>query len=332
MAKLTRIRTGALLTLLSAALVAAAAVALLLGRYPKPGFTDPRVLFSDPLAGRIFLLLRVPRVALSILLGMTLATSGAVFQLIFSNPLVEPGFLGVTQGAAFGAVAAILFFGGSLPAIQLSAALCGISGLGLAYLLARKIRFGGWILRLILSGLAVSALFTAGIGIFKYAADPLTQLPEITFWLLGGLSHISWGELLWVFPTACVGLSLLLLFRWRVNLLTLSDETAFALGTSPERVRLVLIVGATLSVAAVISVSGIVLWLGLIVPHLARRIFGADARYSLPGSLILGGGFGLVCDTLARMLLPGEIPLGILSSLVGAILFAIILTRRGFRQ
>ena len=135
-----------------------------------------------------------------------------------------------------------------------------------------------------------------------------------------------------MFPIACSGLALLLLFRWRVNLLTLSDETAFALGTSPERVRLVLILGATLSVAAVISVSGIVLWLGLIVPHLARRIFGADARYSLPGSLIIGGGFGLVCDTLARMLLPGEIPLGILSSLVGAILFAIILTRRGFRQ
>ena len=332
MSTLTRHRTGLLLTLLSAALVAAAVVALLLGRYPKPGFTNPLALFSDPLAGQIFFRLRLPRVLLSILLGMTLATSGAVFQLIFSNPLVEPGFLGVTQGAAFGAVLAILLFGGSLPAIQLSAALCGLAGLGLAYLLARRIRFGGWILRLILSGLAVSALFTAGIGIFKYAADPLTQLPEITFWLLGGLSHISWGELLWVFPVASIGLALLVMFRWRVNLFTLSDETAFALGTSPERVRLVLILAATLAVAAVISVSGIVLWLGLIVPHLSRRIFGADGRYSVPGSLLIGGGFGLLCDTLARMLLPGEIPLGILSSLLGAILFAVILTRRGFRQ
>jgi iron complex transport system permease protein len=318
--------------LLSAALAAGTAVALLLGRYPKPGFTDPRILFSDLLAGQIFIRLRLPRVLLSVLLGMTLATSGAVFQLIFSNPLVEPGFLGVTQGAAFGAVLAILLFGGSLPAIQLSAALCGIAGLGLAYLLARKIRFGGWILRLILSGLAVSALFTAGIGIFKYAADPLTQLPEITFWLLGGLSHVSWAELLWVFPLASVGLSLMMLFRWRVNVLTLSDETAFALGTSAQRFRLVLIVVAALAVAAVVSVSGIVLWLGLIVPHLARRILGADGRYSLPGALLIGGGFGLVCDTLARMLLPGEIPLGILSSLLGAILFAVILTRRGFRQ
>ena len=327
----TLTRTGLLLTLLSAALAAATVVALLLGRYPEPGFTAPGTLFSDPLAGQIFFRLRMPRVLLSVLLGMTLATSGAVFQLIFSNPLVESGFLGVTQGAAFGAVAAILLFGGSLPAIQISAAVCGILGLGLAYLLARKIRFGGWILRLILSGLAVSALFTAGIGIFKYAADPLTQLPEITFWLLGGLSHISWGELLWVFPVVSVGLSLLLLFRWRVNLLTLADETAFALGTPPERIRLVLIVAATLSVAAVISVSGIVLWLGLIVPHLSRRIFGADGRYSVPGALLIGGGFGLLCDTLARMLLPGEIPLGILSSLLGAILFAVVLTRRGFR-
>jgi iron complex transport system permease protein len=328
---LTRNGTGLLLTLFSAALAAAAVAALLLGRYPKPGFTNPGALFSDPLAGQIFFRLRLPRVLLSILLGMTLATSGAVFQLIFSNPLVEPGFLGVTQGAAFGAVLAILLLGGSLPAIQLSAALCGLAGLGLAYLMARKIRFGGWILRLILSGLAVSALFTAGIGIFKYAADPLTQLPEITFWLLGGLSHISWRELLWVFPVASVGLLLLVMFRWRVNLLTLSDETAFALGTSPERIRLVLILAATLAVAAVISVSGIVLWLGLIVPHLSRRIFGADGRYSVPGSLLIGGGFGLLCDTLARMLLPGEIPLGILSSLLGAILFAVILTRRGFR-
>jgi iron complex transport system permease protein len=329
---LIRNRTGLFLTLLSAALVAGTAIALLLGRYPKPGFTDPRILFSDLLAGQIFVRLRLPRVLLSVLLGMTLATSGAVFQMIFSNPLVEPGFLGVTQGAAFGAVLAILLFGGSLPAIQLSAALCGIAGLGLAYLLARKIRFGGWILRLILSGLAVSALFTAGIGIFKYAADPLTQLPEITFWLLGGISHVSWGELLWAFPLASGGLSLLMLFRWRVNVLSLSDETAFALGTSPQRVRLVLIAAATLAVAAVVSVSGIVLWLGLIVPHLARRIFGADGRYSLPGSLLIGGGFGLVCDTLARMLLPGEIPLGILSSLLGAILFVVIFTRRGFRQ
>jgi iron complex transport system permease protein len=204
--------------------------------------------------------------------------------------------------------------------------------LGLAYQLARKIRFGGWILRLILSGLAVSAFFTAGIGVFKYAADPLTQLPEITFWLLGGLSHISWGELLSVFPAAGIGLALLLLFRWRVNLLTLSDETAFALGSPPERVRLVLILAATVSVAAVISVSGIVLWLGLIVPHLARRIFGADGRYCLPGSLLIGGIFALLCDTLARMLLPGEIPLGIMSSLLGALLFAVILTRRGFRS
>ena len=141
MSALARRRTGLLLSLLTAALVAAAVATLLLGRYPKPGLTNPSALFSDPLAGRIFFRLRLPRVLLSILLGMTLATSGAVFQLIFSNPLVEPGFLGVTQGAAFGAVLAILLFGGSLPAIQLSAAVCGLAGLGLAY--ARRVG-SGW--------------------------------------------------------------------------------------------------------------------------------------------------------------------------------------------
>jgi iron complex transport system permease protein len=321
-----------LLILLSGILVAAMCVALLLGRYPRPGLTSPLSLATDPLALSIFLRLRLPRVLMAVVLGMALGTSGAVFQLMFSNPLVEPGFLGVSQGAAFGAAAAIVLFGGSLPAIQASSALCGILGLGLAYQLAHRIRFGGWILRLILSGLAVSALFTAGIGVIKYTADPLTQLPEITFWLLGGLSHISWGELISVSPAASAGLVLLLLFRWRVNLLTLSDETSFALGSPPERIRLVLILAATVSVAAVISVSGIILWLGLIVPHLARRIFGADGRFSLPGSLLIGAIFALLCDTLARMLLPGEIPLGIMSSLLGAILFAIVLTRPGFRR
>lgn len=326
-----RINVRPFLTLLSMVLVTATVLALLLGRYPHPGFTSPLSLISDPLAQKIFFHLRLPRVLMSVLLGMALATSGAVFQLIFANPLVEPGFLGVSQGAAFGAVLAILLFGGSLPLIQASSALFGILGLGLAYQLARKLRFGGWILRLILAGLAVSALFSAGIGIIKYTADPLTQLPEITFWLLGGLSHLSWGELLSVLPAVWIGLSLLLLFRWRVNLLTLSDETAFALGTRPEWMRLTLVLAAALSVAAVISVSGIVQWLGLIVPHLSRRLFGADGRYSLPGSLLMGGIFGLLCDTLARMLLPGEVPLGIMSSLLGAILFSIILTRKGFR-
>lgn len=326
-----RTRTAKLLPLLSAILVVATLTALLLGRYPRPGFTSPLSLFSDPLARKVLFHLRLPRVLVSILLGMTLGCGGAVFQLIFSNPLVEPGFLGVSQGAAFGAAIAILLFGGSLPFIQAFSALCGILGLVLAYRLARKIRFGGWLLRLILSGLAVSALFSAGIGIVKFAADPLTQLPEITFWLLGGLSHVSWAELVSILPAVFIGLTLLMLFRWRVNLLTLSDETSFALGTPPERIRLVLILTTTVSVASVISVSGIVLWLGLIVPHLARRIFGADGRYSLPGSLIIGGLFALICDTLARMVLPGEIPLGIMSSLLGAVLFALIMTRRGFR-
>ncbi len=326
-----RMNARPFLVLLSVVLVAATVITLLLGRYPRPGFTSPVFLFSEPLAQKIFFRLRLPRVFMSVLLGMTLATSGAVFQLIFANPLVEPGFLGVSQGAAFGAVLAILLFGGSLVLIQAFSALFGVLGLAMAYRLARKIRFGGWILRLILAGLAVSALFSAGIGIVKYAADPLTQLPEITFWLLGGLSHVSWSELLSVLPAVSIGLGLLLLFRWRVNLLTLSDETSFALGNRPDWMRLILVAAAALSVAAVISVSGIVQWLGLIVPHLSRRLFGADGRYSLPGSLLIGAIFGLLCDTMARMLLPGEIPLGIMTSLLGAILFSVILTRRGFR-
>jgi iron complex transport system permease protein len=165
----------------------------------------------------------------------------------------------------------------------------------------------------------------------KYLADPLRQLPEITFWLLGGLSSVTWGQLLSILPAVLVGLGITLAMRWRLNLLSLNEETAFSLGAAPGRERLLLLVAAVLPTAAVISVAGMVGWVGLIVPHIARRLFGSDARFALPGSILIGAGFTLICDDLARILLAGEIPLGILTSFLGALVFVLLMVFQGVR-
>jgi iron complex transport system permease protein len=306
-------------------------IALFIGRYPAKGLMDPRILFTDPLAWKLVFNLRLPRLLTSLLLGVSLAGSGMVFQMIFSNPLVEPGFLGVSQGAAFGAAFAIIFLGSSAWVIQGTAAFFAVAGLGFSYYIARRVRFGGWVLRLILSGIAVSALFSAGVGIMKYAADPMSQLPEITFWLLGGLWSITWRELLTILPVTIIAMSIVFLMRWRLNVLSLDDETAFSLGISPGTARLIFLISATVATAAVISVSGIVNWVGLIVPHISRRLFRADTRHSLPAAMLLGGIFTIFCDTLARTIFAGEIPLGIFTSMIGAGAFIILLLNRNIR-
>ena len=276
---------------------------------------------------------RLPRILLSLLLGTTLSASGIVLQMIFRNPLVEPGFLGVSQGAAFGASLAIIFLGSSLLTIEAFAAVFSLLGLFLSIFLARRLRYGGWILRLVLAGIAVSALFSAGVGVLKYLADPLKQLPEITFWLLGGLWGSDWHQVLYVIPFVFPALFILYLLRWRLNILTLEDSTAFSLGVRPGREKLIVLVLAVVPVAVMVSVAGVVSWIGLIIPHISRKLVGANSQFSFPVSLILGALFCLFCDTIARTLLWGEIPLGILTSLIGAFIFLLILTRpssRGF--
>ncbi len=306
-------------------------VSLFTGRYPSAGVLNPLDLFKDPLARSLIMNLRLPRVLTALFLGMVLAGAGMVFQMIFSNPLVEPGFLGVSQGAAFGAAFAIVFVSSSAWIIQTSAAFFAVAGLAVSYVIAKRVRFGGWVLRLILSGIAVSALFSSALGIIKYTADPMKDLPEITFWMLGGLWGITWEKFFTVLPVVSVSLSVLLLMRWRLNILSLDDETAFSLGLAPERERLIFLATATAATAAVVSVSGIVSWVGLIVPHIARRIFGTDTRLSLPGSMVIGASFSLVCDTLARTLFTGEVPLGIFTSFLGAGTFIILLMSRNIK-
>jgi iron complex transport system permease protein len=262
---------------------------------------------------------------------MALSACGTVLQMIFRNPLVEPGFLGVSQGAAFGAAFSIIYLGAAPLLVEGTAALCACLGLALSYGLARRIRFGGWILRLVLSGMAVSALFSSGVGVLKYLADPLTQLPDIVFWMLGGLWGVVWKDVLYVLPVVSAGLTIAYLMRWRLNLLSLDDDTGFSLGAAPGRERALLLAVSVTATAAVVSVSGIVGWIGLLIPHVARRLTGADAQRALPASMLLGGTFALVCDDLARTLLPGEIPLGILASLFGAVLFMAMMLSRNVR-
>jgi iron complex transport system permease protein len=306
-------------------------MSLLWGRYPRAGFTGIPELLGDEIARSLIWNLRLPRIIMAILTGASLAAAGQVLQTVLGNPLVEPGFLGVSQGAAFGAALAIVLSGGNYWPVSLSAALFGLTGLAITWLLARNLRYGGAILRLVLSGIVVSAFFSSGLGILKYLADPLSGLPEITFWMMGGLGSAGWLQVIRTAPPVIVSLFLVSLVRWRVNLLSLDDRSAFALGSNPGRERLILIVLSVAAVAAVTAAAGIISWVGLLIPHISRRITGADTHRSLPLSMALGAVFVLVCDDIARGLLAGEIPLGLLTALAGAISFALLMVGRDRR-
>ena len=316
---------------LGLALIIVLALSILVGRYPAPYFLSPSVLWQDEMAQKLVLSLRLPRILTACLLGMTLAACGTVLQMIFRNPLVEPGLLGVSQGAAFGAALSIIVLGGSTLLMQGMATLFACLGLVASTLLAHRVRYGGWILRLILAGIAVSALFSAGVGLLKYLADPLTELPELVFWMLGGLWGVTWADFFYLVLPVSLGLVVLLLMRWRLNLLSLDDDTGFSLGASPGRERALVLVAAVAATSAVVAVSGVVGWIGLLIPHVARRLTGADARRALPAAILLGGIFAVLCDDLARTLLAGEVPLGILASFFGAILFMAMMLSKNIR-
>jgi len=328
-----RRHTKSFLLLVSFAVVALG-LSVFTGRYPAPYWLPPRLLETDALAANLVWNLRVPRLLAAFAVGAALSSSGLVMQMIFRNPLVEPGFLGVSQGAAFGAALSILYLSPSPLWVQVSATVFALLGLGLSYFVAERLRYGGWVLRMVLSGIAVSALFASGVGLLKTLADPFTQLPEIVFWLLGGLWGTRWENFLPVLLVITVSLVFLYLGRWRLNILSLDEETAFSLGASPRLERALLLFWAVAATAAAVSLAGLIGWVGLIVPHVARRFFGSDTRYALPAVIILGGTFTLITDDLARTVSAGEIPLGILTSLLGALAFIFLLTtqRLGARK
>jgi iron complex transport system permease protein len=285
-----------------------------------------QVLRDDPIARVILLNSRLPRVLGALLVGAALGGAGAAFQLVFANPLVEPGFLGVSQGAAFGA-ALTLVLGARMGVVPgLGAFAFALLALVLSSTLARRFRFGGAVLRLVLAGIAVSALFSAALAVIKYTADPLSQLPDIAYWTLGSLSGMNWAVLGAFTPAVGISLLALYLLRNRMDVLSLEDGVARSLGVRPGLERGLVLVFAALGVAASVAVSGIVSWAGLVVPHAARALVGSDARSSIPASMVIGAAFMVFCDTLARTAFPGELPLGAAVSFLGALLFVRFLT------
>jgi len=305
-------------------------LALLAGRYPSAGFMSFSGLRDDPLALRVILLIRLPRLILAALVGAVLGASGCVFQLVFSNALVDAGFLGVSQGAAFGAALAMVLGLGSAGLYGL-AFILSMAALLLSVFMAERIRFGGAVLRLVLSGIAVSAFFSALVALVKYTADPLKQLPDIAYWMMGGLSAASWATVRLVAPGALLSVSALVLLRWRTTLLSLDEATAVSLGVRPRLERALVLSLATFGVASVTAAAGIVSWVGLIMPHMSRLVLGSDGASSISGSAILGACFVVICDTLARTLFAGEIPLGIGTALLGTVLFFTLLLSRRLR-
>ncbi|WP_042359232.1 FecCD family ABC transporter permease [Stenotrophomonas maltophilia] len=270
--------------------------------------------------------IRLPRVLAAMLIGAVLSAAGAAYQAMFRNPLVSPDILGVSAGAGLGASLG-LFLGLPMLLVQGIAFTGGLGAVGLVCLVAALVRRHDPVLVLVLAGVAVSALLGAGISLLKLLADPYTQLPSITFWLLGGLNAVVIDDLKVTAPLLLIGLLPLVLLRWRVNLLGLGDEEASALGVAVTPLRWTLIAAATLCTAAAVSLAGIIGWVGLVVPHIARLLVGADFRRLLPASLLLGASFLLAADTLARTLAPIELPLGILTAFVGVPCFLLVLTR-----
>jgi iron complex transport system permease protein len=314
-----------------------AIVALTLGFYQVGVVDVGRSLVSGAVPGaaaevpeiarRLVLDVRLPRVLAALLIGAGLAVSGAVFQGIFTNPLVDSGLLGVTAGAGFGA-ALVMLLGGDALLIQAAAFTCGLLAVTLAYLGSRLYRTAPAIV-LTLMGILIGSFFASLTSLLKYLADPLDTLPSITFWLLGGLTGVGWRTLPVLAALTLAGAAFFLLMRWRLNVLSLGDAEASALGMHPQRLKLGLIVVATLVTAAAVSVGGVIGWVGLVIPHAARMLVGPDHLRVIPLALALGASFLLVIDTVSRSLLPSEVPLGVLTGIVGVPLLIVLLRRQG---
>ena len=270
--------------------------------------------------------IRLPRIAAALMAGAALAAAGAAYQTLFRNPLVSPDILGVSAGAGLGAVLGIFL---SLPVfgIQLLAFVGGMAAVALVGIVASAVRNTDHTLVLVLTGVVVGALAGAMTSLLKVLADPYDQLPAITFWLLGSLASVTPDDIWPVLPAVLIGLVPLVLLGWRINVLSMGDDEARALGVETGRLRLMVIAAATLATAAVTALAGVLGWVGLVIPHIARMLVGPDFTRLLPISILLGAGYLLIVDTLARTISGTEVPLGILTAVVGAPFFIWLLAR-----
>ena len=307
-------------------------LSLLVGRIDIPPADVMHILLSrfspgdhswSASAETIVMQIRLPRAVMAAFVGAALAGSGAAYQGMFRNPLVSPDILGVTAAAAFGAALALLLSFNAL-GVRLMSFGFGFLGVGATYLLARVYRTTP-VLLLVLSGVVVAAFFGALLSATKYIADPDAKLPAITYWLLGSLNGVSNASLSLALPPIILGMAGLLLSRWRLNVLAMGDAEARSLGVNTQWSQGLVIASTTLITAAAVSVCGIVGWVGLVIPHLGRMLVGPDHRLLLPVAFSLGAGYLLLIDDIARTATAGEIPLGILTAMIGAPVFAYLL-------
>lgn len=333
---------GAIL-LMAVILVACILLSFLFGRYPVPfrelcGILADKFLsifglgiepfWTDAMQAAVWNV-RLPRVLMSVLVGACLSAAGAAYQGVFQNPMAAPDVLGASAGAGFGAALAI-YVGLSSMYITLAAFGMSLLTVALVFWVSRHAK-GERVLGLVLAGIMVSSLFQAGTSFIKLAADPTNKLPEITYWLMGSLSGAKWSELGFVIWPMLLGLVPLFLLRWRLNVLAMGDDEARAMGVDAGRLRIWLIIAATLVTAASVSVSGMIGWIGLVIPHMVRRICGSDYRWLMPCSMLGGGTFLLIVDNVSRNVTTSGIPIGILTAFIGAPFFLWLITGRGER-
>ena len=283
-----------------------------------------------PEEASVVIQIRLPRILSAALIGAALSAAGASYQAMFRNPMVSPDLLGASTGACFGAALAILL-GASYAVITAGSFLFGLAAVGLTYLVGRLSRMRSN-LAMVLAGVMVGSLFSAGTSFIKLVADTNEQLPAITYWLMGSLSSIKDKDVVFLAIPVALGMIPLFFLRWRMNLLTVGEEEAQSMGVNTRQLRGAVIVCATLLTSASVAVSGMIGWVGLVIPHFCRMLFGYDYRRLIPAGALFGAAFLLAVDDIARLVTTGELPLGILTAFVGAPLFLYLIATGGGRR
>ncbi len=309
-------------------------ISLCLGRYPLSVSQVLQAIFnggstneSGAFVSNIVVNVRLPRIIMAVLLGSALSAAGSSYQGIFKNPMVSPSLLGVSAGAGFGAALGIILDMGGV-AIQGMAFVFGLIAVAIVYLVSKLIsKKMDQTLSLVLTGIVVSSLFVSLLSLLKYVGDPYNDLPAITFWTLGSISGVSLNDILIISIPVILGISVLWAIKWKMNIMTLDEDEAMSLGVQTNKIRGIVILAATVITAAVVSVSGMISWVGLVIPHISRMIVGPDYKRALPVSIALGAIFMLLLDNISRALFVAEVPLGILTSLLGTPFFIYLMMR-----
>jgi iron complex transport system permease protein len=331
--KLNAVPAALILTVI---LVVLFVFSFVLGRYPISPMDVLKILSSHLLhigqvtlgiIDTVVMQIRLPRILAAMVVGASLALAGVSFQGLFRNPLVSPDILGVSSGAGFGAALAILL-GGNQLAIQVTAFGFALLAVGISYSISKMVK-GNPTLSLILAGMAIASLFGALLSLVKYVADPVNQLPAITYWLMGSLASVGQKSLLYAAVPMLIGITVLILIRWRFNVLAMGEEEAKALGVDTGRLRIIIVVCCTMITASAVCISGTIGWVGLVIPHIGRALVGPDHKKLLPVCLLIGAAFLLLIDDIARVVASVEIPIGILTAIVGIPFFVFLLKRGG---